>query len=121
MDILGVGIPEIIVILALAMMVFGPRRLPEIARQIGRYVARLQRMASQVRSEWQDEISTLQEIKRDITGETEKLTQLMPPTPTTITKEIKEQVKNTISMTKPATATPTISNADAPKEIATNE
>ena len=36
MDFLGVGFAELIFILIIAMMVFGPRRLPEIAAKAGK-------------------------------------------------------------------------------------
>jgi TatA/E family protein of Tat protein translocase len=41
----GLGIGEIIVIVVVGLMVLGPRRLPEIARQIGRVIRELRRAA----------------------------------------------------------------------------
>jgi Sec-independent protein translocase protein TatA len=37
-DILGIGFAELIFIMIIAMMVFGPRRLPEIAAKAGKIV-----------------------------------------------------------------------------------
>jgi len=48
----GLGFTEILVILTVALLVFGPKRLPEIARTLGKTVAELRR--------------TLDEIKFDI-------------------------------------------------------
>ncbi len=53
----GVGIPEILVILALALIVIGPQRLPEAAAQIGRGVRELRRYANQFRREFLDEFA----------------------------------------------------------------
>ncbi|HET9500946.1 MAG TPA: sec-independent translocase [Marmoricola sp.] len=41
----GVGIPEMVVILVVAVFVFGPERLPEFARQAGRMARQLRRLA----------------------------------------------------------------------------
>ena len=45
------GPEKIILILVVALIVFGPQRLPEIARQVGAAVRELRRMQDQVRGE----------------------------------------------------------------------
>ena len=42
----NVGGPEVVVILLLALIVLGPQRLPEAARQIGKFMGELRRMSS---------------------------------------------------------------------------
>ena len=39
----GIGMPELLLILALALVVLGPKKLPEIARSLGRGLAELKR------------------------------------------------------------------------------
>jgi sec-independent protein translocase protein TatA len=48
---MSLGGPEILVIVVLALLVFGPTRLPEIGRQIGRAVRELRKIEHQVKSE----------------------------------------------------------------------
>ena len=48
-----IGLLEILVVSTIALIVFGPQKLPEIARAIGRAANELRRMASDVRSEWE--------------------------------------------------------------------
>ena len=47
---------EILVIIMVALVVFGPEKLPQIARQIGRAASELRRMASEVKDEFQDSL-----------------------------------------------------------------
>jgi Tat protein translocase TatB subunit len=48
-----IGPMEILVVGVIALIVFGPQKLPEIARSIGRAAAELRRMASDVRDEFE--------------------------------------------------------------------
>lgn len=47
-----IGPLEILVVGVIALIVFGPERLPQMARQVGRAAAELRRMATDVRSEF---------------------------------------------------------------------
>lgn len=47
----NVGPAEILVILVVALLVFGPEKLPEIGRQVGRAVRDLRRMQASFRDE----------------------------------------------------------------------
>ena len=48
---MNIGPAEILVVLVVALIVFGPKRLPEVGRQVGRAVRELRRMQDTVRSE----------------------------------------------------------------------
>lgn len=39
----NIGMPELLVILALALMILGPRKLPELARSLGKGLAEFKR------------------------------------------------------------------------------
>ena len=47
---------EILMVAAIALIVFGPERLPDIARSAGRGLAQLRRVATEVRSEFESEV-----------------------------------------------------------------
>jgi TatA/E family protein of Tat protein translocase len=52
----GIGAPELNVIMVVAQLVFGPKRLPELARSLGRGMAEFRRASSDLRQ-------TLQEVE----------------------------------------------------------
>jgi sec-independent protein translocase protein TatB len=63
----GLGSLEILVILALALVVLGPRRLPEVARQMGRFYGQIRRTTYELRTTLDRE---LREEERSIRRET---------------------------------------------------
>ncbi len=61
MEFLGIGYLEVLVVLALVLVVVGPRRLPEMAYYIGRFIKKLQGYARVVRDEFGEEFAYLNE------------------------------------------------------------
>ena len=47
----GIGIQELVIILVVALIVLGPKRIPEIARSLGRGLAEFRRTTEEVRQE----------------------------------------------------------------------
>ena len=45
----GIGMPELLIILVVALLVLGPKRLPEVARSLGRGLAEFRRASSELR------------------------------------------------------------------------
>jgi sec-independent protein translocase protein TatB len=52
----GVGLPELAVIAFVAILVFGPDKLPEFARQAGRLARQLRQLANTARDELREEL-----------------------------------------------------------------
>jgi sec-independent protein translocase protein TatB len=52
----GVGLPELAVIAFVAVLVFGPDKLPDLARQAGRMARTVRQFANQARDELREEL-----------------------------------------------------------------
>lgn len=52
----SIGAPELLVILVLALIIFGPRRLPEIGKTVGKGLREFRKAASEIRSEIEQEV-----------------------------------------------------------------
>ena len=51
MKIFGIGIPEIAVIVVLALLIFGPKRLPQLGKTIGKTLKGLQTASKEFENE----------------------------------------------------------------------
>ena len=52
----GIGVPELLVIAVVATFVFGPDRLPDFARQAGRFIRQLRKLSQQARDDIRSEL-----------------------------------------------------------------
>src|SRR5919198_1766799 len=52
----SVGMPELIIIFVIALIIFGPRKLPELGRSLGKSLAEFKRASNELRSTLEEEI-----------------------------------------------------------------
>ncbi|HEX5215437.1 MAG TPA: twin-arginine translocase TatA/TatE family subunit [Vicinamibacterales bacterium] len=50
------GFPELVIIFVVALLVFGPRKLPDLGRSLGKSLAEFKRASNELRSTLDDEI-----------------------------------------------------------------
>lgn len=73
----GIGMPELVLILAVALIVVGPRKLPELARSLGRAMQEFKKAANDLKSsinldqEIKDIRHTVDDVKNDVRQVTE--------------------------------------------------
>jgi sec-independent protein translocase protein TatA len=52
----NVGLPELIIIFTIALIVFGPRKLPELGKSLGKSIAEFKRASNELRNTLDEEI-----------------------------------------------------------------
>lgn len=56
-----IGMPELIIILTLALIIFGPRKLPELGRSLGKSLGEFKRASNELRNTLDEEIRVEEE------------------------------------------------------------
>ena len=63
----GIGMPELIMVLVIALIVIGPKKLPDLARALGRGIAEFKKATNEVKANL--EIGEVEEELRDMKEE----------------------------------------------------
>ena len=62
----GIGLPEMILILALALIVVGPDKLPELARSLAKGIMELKKTAEGVKEQLKEEANLIDDVRPDL-------------------------------------------------------
>jgi sec-independent protein translocase protein TatC len=65
----NIGLPELLIIVAIALIVFGPNKLPELAKAFGRAMREFKKATEEVKESFEAETKDLEEIKHTLTDE----------------------------------------------------
>ena len=52
----SIGMPELIIIFVIALIIFGPRKLPELGRSLGKSIGEFKRASNDLRNTLEEEI-----------------------------------------------------------------
>jgi sec-independent protein translocase protein TatA len=75
----SLGMQEIAVIFILALIIFGPRKLPELGKTLGRSLAEFKKASSELKQTWEDEVrlntekNVVSDIIKESSTETKKI------------------------------------------------
>jgi sec-independent protein translocase protein TatA len=54
----SVGVPELLIIFTIALIIFGPRKLPELGKSLGKSLAEFKRASNELKNTLDEEIRT---------------------------------------------------------------
>ncbi len=74
----GIGMPELLVIFVVALVVLGPKRLPEVARSLGKAMAEFRRQTGDIMEEFQQQVR----LEEDSASRPKPKPKTPTPTPT---------------------------------------
>lgn len=72
-----IGMPELVVIMLLALLIFGPRKLPELGRSLGRSLGEFKRASNELRNTLDEEIR----IEEQRSAERQRTPEAAPASP----------------------------------------
>jgi len=75
----SIGMPELIIIFVIALIIFGPRKLPELGKSLGKSLAEFKRASNELKSTLEEEIRVEEQQNRS--AEAQKV--VAGPTPVT--------------------------------------
>jgi TatA/E family protein of Tat protein translocase len=88
----GIGMPELLLILALALIVLGPKKLPELARALGKGMAEFRRATDELKDELRQMEHEIEDTSPGATSKDdplEKPSDTPSPSPATVAEEKK--------------------------------
>lgn len=62
MNVFGIGLPEMALIFILALLVFGPKKLPEIGRSLGKAIKGFQEASNEFQNEFKREAEQIEKV-----------------------------------------------------------
>ena len=64
------GFGEMLVILVIALLVFGPKKLPELGKSLGKGIREFKKATNDLKSNWEDHIreaeTSVEDVKQDV-------------------------------------------------------
>jgi len=99
----NIGLPELLIIVAIALIVFGPNKLPELAKAFGKAMREFKKATEEVKESFEAETKDLEELKDTLTQEN-------------LLADLAEDIATS---TEPSTETPPSKEGAVPSEAAT--
>jgi len=99
----NIGLPELLIIAAIALIVFGPNKLPELAKAFGKAMREFKKATEEMKESFETETKDLEEIKSTLTQEN-------------LLADLAEEVTTSAELTE---ETPVSEGGSVPSEVAT--
>ena len=69
----NLGFPELVIIFVVALVIFGPRKLPELGRSLGKGLSEFKRASNELKRTWEDEVDA---VKHEVDVQKEELNKI---------------------------------------------
>lgn len=115
----GIGMPEMLVILALALIIIGPKKLPDLAKTLGRTMREFKKATSEFKEtiQLEGELSEVKKTFNDINGEVKDAVDLNLKSEKQKADKIEsEDEKNEGKDKEPESGSNDVGNLENPKE-----
>ena len=103
-----IGMPELVVILVIALIIFGPRKLPELGRSLGRSLNEFKRASNELRNTLEEEVRVEEQREQKAKMQAEQASALaasaQPITPGSSGSTVTESAEPTVSRTNTGTS-----------------
>ena len=100
----GIGYQEMFVVLVVALIIFGPSRLPELAGQVGRWVRDFRRMSADLTGEFEKTFAEVDEVKKSFKREMQSIQDEVEGVGKSARGDLKKSSAKTASVAKKAPA-----------------
>ncbi len=105
-----IGFPELMIIFLIALLVFGPKKLPELGKSLGKGLKEFRRATDDLKSTWQEQ---MKDVERSV--------EEVKTTVNEAANEIKPELDFKSQLTTPAATKPASSTAEPAKESESKE
>ena len=101
----SIGMPELLIIFVIALIIFGPRKLPELGRSLGKSLGEFKRASNDLRNTLEEEIHVEGQTRREPRASAPAVPE---DDPNTLEEEIQveQQASSAPAPSAPAPATP---------------
>ncbi len=96
MNIFGIGLPEMILIMLVALLIFGPKKLPEIGRSMGKAIKGFQDASREFESEFKREADLLEQNPAQVSS-TKTPEPVEAPTVAAPIAEVPSEIKEVVT------------------------
>jgi len=105
----SIGMPELVIILVIALVIFGPRKLPELGRSLGKSLGEFKRASNELRNTLEEEVRVEEQREQRAKLQAEQASAVAaanPITPDASGASVpSESAEPTVSRTNTATST----------------
>jgi len=102
MNFLGIGVPELVLILVVAVIVVGPQRLPEVAVQLARAIRYLRGYATDVTAQMRGELDELMKEYEQVRAELKEFRDTARGGVSSVTEEVERTLRESQPIIEPS-------------------